>query len=246
MLVSVVTVVFNGAATIEDTLRSVRAQQGVDVEHVVIDGASTDDTMTVIRDSKFRPDVLVSERDQGIYDGMNKGLARSRGEYVGFLNADDFFSTQSALADLLVDAKADCVFGDIDLVDAENTDTVVRRWRTGSFSPVKARLGWQAPHPALYIRKSCFDRWGGFDASMRISADYELALRFLLRHAASWSYRPTCVAKMRMGGRSTRSMGAILEGNMECWRAWRNNRLAGGFLVPFLKPIGKLTQLRTA
>jgi glycosyltransferase len=245
--VSVVTVAFNGAGTIEDALRSVRGQRGVDIEHIVIDGGSSDGTIRIVRESAHQPDVFVSERDHGVYDAMNKGLAAASGDYVGFLNADDFFSSETSLMDLLAEEAGlgtDCVYGDIELVSAKNNDVVVRRWRASPFSALRARLGWQAPHPAFYARRDCFTRWGGFDSSMRISGDYELALRFLLKHSATWTYRPVCVVRMRIGGRSTRSLGGILEGNRECGKAWKQNGLRGGALVPILKPLTKLAQLR--
>lgn len=246
-LVSVVTVAFNATQTIEDTLRSVRSQRGISLEHIVVDGASTDGTAEYVLASSNAPDVLISEPDRGVYDAMNKGLARAQGDYVGFLNSDDFFASDDALAKLLAEEAArgtQCVYGDIELVRAENTDSVIRVWRPGVFTPLLARLGWQAPHPGFYARRDCFAEWGGFDSSMRISGDYEVALRFLLKHAATFAYRPVCVAQMRIGGRSTRSLGGIVTGNRECLRAWRQNGLRGGFLVPFVKPITKLTQLR--
>lgn len=246
-LVSVVTVAFNAAQTIEHTLRSVRSQRGVRLEHIVVDGASHDGTVERVRSSAHAPDVIISEPDRGVYDAMNKGLARAQGDYVGFLNSDDFFASEDALVQLLAEEAVrgtQCVYGDIELVRAENTDSVVRVWRPGAFTPLRARLGWQAPHPGFYAQTECFRKWGGFDASMRISADYELALRFLLKHRASWSYQPMCVARMRMGGRSTGSIRAIVQGNAESLRSWRQNGLRGGFLVPFVKPITKLAQLR--
>ena len=247
MKISVVTVALNAATTIGDTLRSVRAQERVQVEHIVIDGGSTDGTLELARSHAANPDLVRSGRDAGVYDAMNKGLALATGEYVGFLNADDYFTSPASLASLLEGGareKIQCIFGDIDLVRADETRAVVRRWRTGPFSPLRARLGWQAPHSAFYARRECFEQWGGFDASMRIAADYEVALRFLLKHSASWVYNPVCVAHMRMGGRSTRSLAGIIEGNREVGRAWKMNGLRGGFLVPFVKPLTKLAQLR--
>ncbi len=246
-LVSVVTVTSNAVQTIEHALRSVRSQRGVQLEHIVVDGASRDGTVERIHASPHAPDVLISEPDRGIYDAMNKGLTQAQGDYVGFLNADDFFASDDALAELLTDEAArgtECVYGDIELVRADSTNSVVRVWRPGAFSPLRARLGWQAPHPGFYARRDCFLKWGGFDASMRISGDYEVALRFLLKHSATFAYRPVRVARMRIGGRSTRSLGGIVEGNLECLRAWRQNNLAGGLFVPIIKPLTKLQQLR--
>jgi len=224
MKISIITVVFNGESTIGDTLESVNAQTYPDVEHIVIDGGSRDRTLDVVRNRGKRVATLVSERDKGIYDAMNKGLARATGEVVGFLNADDFYLDENVLTDVAKvfgNQQIDACYGDLLYVDQEHADKVVRYWRSSAFVPGSFSNGWVPPHPTFFVRRSIYDKLGGFDLDFRIAADFELMLRFMeIGHIRS-NYLPRLMIKMRLGGTTNKSLSNIIKQNREIMRALR-------------------------
>jgi len=245
MRISIITVVHNSAGTIKDALASVAAQTHHDLEHIVIDGASTDDTLNIVRSHGSRVTTMVSERDGGIYEAMNKGLALATGELVGFLNADDMFSHAQAVASIARAAEenpdADAVYGDIVYVREDHPDQVLRYWRSGAFAPSKLRFGWMPPHPTFYVRTSCLVGLGNFDNRLRIAADYDFVLRTLSRANARAAYVPDVLVRMRAGGASNRSLAAMLRKSREDLWALRHNRV-GGVLTLLCKNLRKLPQ----
>jgi glycosyltransferase len=245
MRVSVVTVCYNSVATIEQTLLSVAAQTHPDVEHIVIDGGSTDGTLEILSRHRQRLAMVVSEPDHGLYDAMNKGWNRATGDVIGFLNADDTFATPEALAWLAATfarTDSDAVYGDLELVSSRGD--VVRVWRSGQFRRFKYHLGWMTPHPATYVRRHLFERHGGFSEALNISADYELMLRFFFLHRASIEYLPQKLVRMTAGGASNGSLSNIARANWQVFRAWRMNGLVTTPTIMLTKPLSKLAQLR--
>ena len=243
MRISVVTVSFNNERTIADTLRSVVQQTHDDIEHIVIDGASTDTTLQVVRTCNERVARVISEPDRGLYDAMNKGLAAATGQYVGFLNADDLFATPRAVAYLAEAASTgpDAVFGDLVYVGTDHIDHIVRRWRSGEFVPARLRFGWMPPHPTFYVRRELLQCVGGFDTSLRIAADYDFMLRCLLRPGATARYVPHDLVRMRLGGASNSSVSAVSRKSREDLLVLRRHRL-GGWLTLACKNLRKLPQ----
>jgi len=242
--ISVVTVCFNNADTVADTLISVASQSHPSIEHIVVDGASTDRTLDIVRDLGAHVDRLISEPDQGIYDAMNKGLAAATGDLVGFLNADDLFAGPEALAQIADAAEAerrDAVCGDLVYVRHDRPDQVVRYWRCGPFSPGRLRYGWMPPHPTFYIRRSLLPQLGGFDTRLRIAADYDFMLRCLRLPGFKLAYVPQVLVRMRMGGASNRSLQAMLRKSREDLQALQRNRV-GGLLTLACKNLRKLPQ----
>lgn len=244
MKITVVTVAYNSAATISDTLRSVARQTHPDIEHIVIDGASKDDTLEVVRREGAHVARVLSEPDKGIYDAMNKGLALATGDFVGFLNADDVFADEHALARIAEAARAgiDTVYGDLVYVRESDVASVVRTWRSGSFDPGQLAYGWMPPHPTFYVRRALMDVSGGFEASFRISADYDLMLRCLKRPGVRVAYVPHVLVRMRMGGASNRSLANLLRKMREDVSALRRNGVGGPFTL-LCKNVRKLPQL---
>lgn len=244
MKISVVTVCFNSAATIADTLVSIAAQTHPDIEHVVIDGGSKDATVALIRSHGAHVSHLLSERDDGIYDAMNKGLRLATGEFVGFLNADDMLATPNtmvAIARAAAPAGVDAICGDLVYVNKDRPSEVVRYWRCGEFSPARLRYGWMPPHPTLYVRRSRVAELGLFDVRLRIAADYDFILRYLGHPGIRVAYVPEVLVKMRTGGASNHSLGALFEKSREDLFALRKNR-AGGLLTLLCKNARKLPQ----
>ncbi len=228
--ISVVTAVFNREATIAEAIGSVAAQDYGMVEHVIQDGGSTDGTLDVIR-RIAGPDVsLQTVRDGGIYDGVNRGIVRTSGDVVGLMHSDDLFAADDILSSVVAafeDPAIDGVYGDLDYVAADDTSRIIRKWRSGPYSPEKLRMGWMPPHPTLYLRRAVFDRWGLYDTQFRISADYDAMLRYLVRGRIRLAYVPRVFVKMRVGGESNRSLRKIIRKSTEDYRAIRANGLGG-------------------
>jgi GT2 family glycosyltransferase len=221
---SVVTVSYNAASTLADTLESVSRQRGCNVEHWLIDGGSRDDTATVVRRHGTHLAGFISEPDRGLYDAMNKGAARSRGDVLGFLNADDWYADPHALAWVAqaFEQGADLVYGDLVFVRAQAPFAVERVWRDGPHEPTDfIRFGWQPAHPTTFVRRSVFDRVGGFDLRWNISADYAFLARAMSLPDLQLRHVPQTLVNMRLGGASTKGWRSLLKGNMQCAEALR-------------------------
>lgn len=244
MKISVITVSYNNCATLLDTLNSVASQTHPDVEHIIIDGGSSDGTIELLEQWRDRLSTIVSEPDHGIYDAMNKGLMRATGDYIGFLNADDIFSQENILATMsavMHDKNPDFCFGDLVYVQPDNLDAIIRHWSSGSFQIEKLRRGWMPPHPTFYVHRAILKSDIRFDTSMSIAADYEFMLRVLSRPGVRGAYIPEVLVKMRTGGASNRSVKAMLRKSKEDFRAIRRHHIGGiGTLV--MKNLRKIPQ----
>ncbi len=222
MKVTVITVCFNSAATIAHTLRSVREQTHNEIEHIIIDGQSTDNTLDIVASEGGHVVKLVSERDNGIYDAMNKGIQLATGDVVAFLNADDFYAASDSLATAvaaLESSGADSCHGDLCYVSQDDPTRTVRYWRSKVFVPGAFERGWCPPHPTFFVRRSVYQRLGGFDLRFKIAADFELMARYLGAARISSHYIPKVLVKMRLGGTTNRSLSNIFKQNGEIRRA---------------------------
>jgi glycosyltransferase involved in cell wall biosynthesis len=242
MKISVITVVFNNADTLLQTIQSVAGQIGGHVEYIVIDGGSTDGSLEIIKEHQALITKWISESDKGIYDAMNKGIAMATGDVIGFLNADDVYASSHVLQAVAENiADADVLYGDLQY---RNTDLkrVVRHWKSGHYSHGDFLWGWMPPHPTFYARRACFEKWGSFSLELRSAADYELMLRFLHKHKATVKYLPKVMVHMRTGGVSNRSLENRMNANQEDQKAWAMNHLKPYFFTLWLKPLRKLPQ----
>lgn len=234
MKISVVTATYNSAATLSDTIESVLQQTYEDIEYIIVDGASTDDTLSIIRsyEPRFNGRLrILSEPDKGLYDAMNKGIRMATGEVVGILNSDDFYYDNRVLEDIaaaFAEHKTDCIFGDLKFVSASNITHVVRVWKGSPYSPGAFFRGWHPAHPTFYCLRSCYERFGLFDTDISISADFDLMLRFIEKNGITTHYLPRNIIWMRTGGESTGSLCRILQGNRNIKHAFRKN----GYKVP--------------
>ena len=244
MKVSVVTAVWNREATVGGAIDSVAAQTYPTIEHLVIDGASTDGTLAQV-EARRRPGmVVISERDAGIYDALNKGLAASTGDVVGLLHSDDFFAHARVIervAALFDDPAVDAVYGDLDYVSASDTTRIIRHWRAGEATRARLARGWMPPHPTLFVRRHVFETHGAYDTRYRIAADYDAVLRWFGRAGITSAYLPEVLVKMRVGGESNASIRKILRKSREDYRALRTNRI-GGIGALIAKNLSKLPQ----
>lgn len=244
LTISVITATFNRVDTIAQALASVSGQTWKQVEHIVIDGASTDGTLKVIEAQRGRLAVLVSERDHGIYDALNKGLALASGDIVGLMHSDDFYADERVLervAMAFADPAVDGVYGDLDYVAKIDPARIIRRWRSGIYQYSRLARGWMPPHPTLFLRRSVIETWGGFDTSFRIAADYDAMLRYLVRGKIRLAYIPEVLVKMRVGGESNRSLARVLRKSREDYTALRRNEV-GGIGALIWKNLSKLDQ----
>jgi len=242
--ISIITVSFNSASTIADTLKAVASQTYQGIEHIIVDGGSTDETVKIVEGF---PHVAkcISEKDEGIYFAMNKGIAMATGDVIGILNADDLYADNEVLAKVAAvfeDPAVDATYADLVFVDREDVSKVVRTWKSGPFKRSSMYNGWMPPHPTFFLRRSLYEKYGHFNTVLRSAADYELMLRFLLKHEINLSYIPETIIKMRQGGKSTASIGNRIKANWEDRKAWCLNGLKPRFFTLILKPIRKISQ----
>ena len=242
--ISVITAVFNRADTVAEALASVHSQSWPAVEHIVIDGGSTDGSLPILQAHGAQLAALVSEPDKGIYDALNKGIRRATGDVVGFLHADDLYETPESLAQVAAafdDPAVDAVYGDLVYVRQEDPSKVVRYWRAGPLMAGSLERGWMPPHPTFYVRRSVYERLGLFDTRFRIAADYESILRILGRGRARSAYVPQVLVRMRLGGISNRSLRSMLMKSREDYAAMQINGI-GGINALLRKNLSKLPQ----
>lgn len=230
MKISVVTAVYNRRDTIADAVMSIRSQTHANIEHIVQDGASRDGTLDILAELAAPGMMLESTDDGGIYDGINRGIARATGDVIGLMHSDDLFAAPDVLARVattMTDDALDGVYGDLVYVSAADPARVIRYWKSGAYHPDHLRRGWMPPHPTLYLRREVFDRWGGYDTDFRIAADYEAMLRWLVKGQIRLAYIPEVMVRMRVGGESNRSIGRIIRKSSEDYSAIRRHGVGG-------------------
>ena len=245
MKISIITACYNSAETIRDTIESVLAQDYTEIEYIIIDGASKDDTLKIVNEYQGRLTKVISEKDGGIYFALNKGIALATGEVIAFLHADDVYASPTVISDIMkkfAESGSDAVYGDLQYVERGNTDKVVRNWISGKYRDGIFLEGWMPPHPAFFLKRACYMKYGGFNTTFRTAADYELMLRMLHKHKISVGYVPKVIVNMRVGGVSNASIGNRIKANREDKRAWIVNGLKPGMFTLIRKPLSKLLQ----
>ena len=244
MKISVVTATYNSVKTLGDCIDSVNRQSYPEVEHIVVDGGSTDGTVDLVRATASRSARVTSQPDEGIYDALNKGIARSTGEVIGFLHSDDFYPCHDILAAVglaLQDPSVKAVYGDLQYVRKDDTSKVVRHWRSQRFLPGLLEKGWMPPHPTLFVKRDAYERIGGFDLRFSISADYHSVLRLFRQNDFRFVYLPRILVKMRVGGASNRSMVNIILKSRQDLQALRETGV-GGWWTLARKNLSKVSQ----
>lgn len=245
MKISIVTVCYNSVETIEDTILSVASQGHRHIEHIIVDGASTDGTLEIIQKYQDRLARFVSEPDNGIYDAMNKGIALASGEVVGTLNSDDVYANNAVLATV---AKAfrkpdvDACYGDLVYVDRYDMNKIVRYWKSRPYADGLFERGWLPAHPTFFVRRGVYRRYGGFDLDYKIQSDFELTMRLLAVHKIKSVYIPEILVKMRMGGTTNRRLLNIIKGNIESYHACKKHGLKVNPLFFVVKILSRLPQ----
>ena len=247
MKISIITVCYNSAETIRDTIESVLSQTYPDVEYIIVDGASKDATMDVISEYSGRISKVISEPDKGIYDAMNKGVQLASGDVIGILNSDDFYEYPHALdevvASFMVSPECDLVFGDVVFVRPKDLGRVVRFYGASHFRPWKLRFGWMPPHPATFIKRSAYEKAGLYSLGYKIAADYEMFVRLLLVNRLTFRRIEKVLVRMRAGGASTAGVKSSIRLNSEIVRACRENGVYTNLVMVLSKIPFKVLEL---
>lgn len=245
MKISIITATYNSQDTIADAINSVASQTYKHIEHIIIDGKSTDNTLEIINENSGRISKLISESDTGIYDALNKGIKNATGDVIAFLHADDIYVDNTIIekaANLFHEKQTDSIYGDLLYVSKENTNKIIRNWKAGEYSFSKLKRGWMPPHPTFFVKKEIYKQYGLFNTDFKIAADYDIILRFLGKHKISTAYLPVVMIKMRVGGESNKSIKNIIKKMKEDVKALKKNNL-GGRQTVFMKNIIKIPQI---
>lgn len=244
MKISIITATYNSASTIAETLQCVASQTYGEVEHIIIDGLSKDNTLEVI--NQF-PHIskIVSEKDNGIYDAMNKGIQLASGDIIGILNSDDFYVDENILKEIaqtFEQTQCDIVYGNLNFVDVNNINKIKRKWIAGNYQLKDFLNGWMPPHPTFFVRKEVYQKFGVFNLSLGSAADYELMLRFMYKHQLKASYLNKTIVHFRMGGASTKNVNNRIKANINDRKAWQINNIEPKWYTLHLKPLRKIKQ----
>jgi glycosyltransferase involved in cell wall biosynthesis len=242
--ITLLTVCYNSQLTIADTIASVAKQNYKNLEYIIVDGASKDGTIDIVKRFPVVSKV-VSEPDNGIYDAMNKGLSLATGEVVGLINADDFYADETVLSQVAAtfkDPSVDACYADLLYVDPLTTNKVIRYWKSCDYRHGLFENGWMPAHPTFFVRRNVYEKYGNFDLSFLRQADFDLTMRFLAVHKIKSVYIPKVWIKMRVGGLSNNSISGILKGNLEAYRACRKNGLNVGYFFIARKILSRIPQ----
>lgn len=242
MKISIITATYNSAKTLSDTLDSILRQTHQDYEVIIQDGLSTDSTLDIAHnyEQRFGGKLRIfSEKDNGLYDAMNRGISHATGDVVGILNSDDFYNDERVLErinEAFIQNDIDCTYANLVYVNHDDTSQVVRRWKGSQYTPGAFVRGWHPAHPTFYVKRECLSKYGAFDTAFAVSADFELMLRLIEKHQLRSRYLPYCMVRMREGGESNGKLRNIIRGNRNIMRAFRKN----GIKVSMLYSVKRL------
>ncbi len=242
--VSIITSVLNGENTIANAIESIMRQNYENIEHIIVDGNSTDQTVSIVKEYANHIDTFISEPDEGVYDAMNKGIKLATGDVIATLNSDDFYASQSVVRNMVEFIEMhnlDAAYGDLVYVSSNNTDKIIRFWKAGEYQKGTFRHGWVLPHPTFFCKREVFEKYGYFNPNLSIASDFELLLRFIEKYHIKIGYQPQVIVKMRTGGKAYSLMG-ILCGNLEIISSFQLNNLSISPWFFIRKPITKLSQ----
>lgn len=248
MKISIITVSFNSSKTISETIESVLMQDYEDIEYIIFDGQSTDGTQDIIRSYGSRIAKFVSEKDNGLYDAMNKAIDVATGEVIAILNSDDLYATPQTISRVMktfIEKKVDAVFGDLYYFRTGDTEKSIRYYSAKTFRPEKVKMGFLPPHPAFFVKRSVYEQYGKFDLQFKYASDFDLMSRFLCVQRVSYHYLNEIIVKMRMGGISTNSLSRIIEINKEDMASCRKNGIRTNFFLFHFKYFEKVLHIKS-
>ncbi|MGC3977163.1 MAG: glycosyltransferase family 2 protein [Paludibacteraceae bacterium] len=247
MKVTIITATFNSEKGIQETIDSVYNQDYKNIEYIIIDGGSYDDTIKIIKENQNKISYLISEKDNGIYDAFNKGIKLSTGDIIGFLNSDDILADDSIVSKIVetyYSEKSDIVYGNLVYQSMKNGKTkTIRNWISKDFKLHYLKLGWMPPHPTLYCKKEIYQTLGLFDDKLQIAADYDFIVRVFRQPYIKKTYLPITMVKMNIGGVSNSSIKNIIKKSSEDYYIIKKNKIGGGFTL-MMKNISKIYQFK--
>lgn len=244
MKISVITVVKNNERTIRQAVESVLAQKNIDLEYIVIDGESTDNTYNILKEYKDRLAVLISEKDRNLYHALNKAISLATGDVVALLHSDDMYASDTVLSEVIEkfeQGNYSIVYGDLAIVRSDDSKRMVRLWRSGNFKMYKLYLGWMPPHPTFIVKRELYTKYGMFDTEIKIAADYDIIVRFMLKEGRNSCYLPRLIVKMRAGGTSNNTPVNTMKKLRDDYMIVKRHKLLG-LLTLTLKKARKLSQ----
>ncbi len=244
MKISIITTTYNSSGFVRDAIMSVISQTWTGIEYIIIDGGSSDNTLEIIEEYKPRIAQVISEPDKGRYDAMNKGIKLATGDVIGFLHSDDIFESDQTIekiADCFEKKHTDLIYGDCLYVSKKNTDMVIRRWKSKSFVPEMLRKGWMPPHTTIFAKREVYEKFGLYNLSYRISADYDWIVRLFSSPGITSFYLPQIITRMRVGGISNSGLTNFYTKRLEDYCVIRINR-SGNILTLLRKNLSKLSQ----
>ncbi len=245
VVVSIVTVCYNSEITIEDTILSVINQSYVNIEYIIVDGLSTDNTLEIVNKYQGKVSKIISEKDDGLYHAINKGIEMASGEIVAILNSDDIYQDNKVIEDvvsLFEKDKVETCYADLVYVDRIDTSKTIRYWKSGEYMDGLFFKGWMPPHPTFFVKKKVYDKYGMFNLEFKSASDYEIMLRFIHKNKVKIGYLPRVIVRMRVGGVSNMSIANRIKANREDKKAWKINGLTPKPFTLLFKPLSKLTQ----
>lgn len=245
MRVTLITATYNSEKHLEDCILSVIRQRYRDIEHIIIDGNSTDNTINIIKKYESQLSGWKSEPDKGMYDAINKGMNMATGDIIGILNSDDMLDSDDvieAIVNAFKEQKVDSLYGDLEYVDPVDTNKIHRIWKGKPYDRKLFRHGWMPAHPTFYFKRSLLEKYGGYENHYYSAADYEFMARYLYKHHVSSYYLPKLIVKMRRGGQSNSSIYKRLRANRRDYLAMKKNDIPFAFIVSILKPLSKIHQ----
>jgi glycosyltransferase involved in cell wall biosynthesis len=247
MTISIITITYNSEKTLKDTIKSVLNQSYKNIEYIIVDGNSKDKTIDIVKSYGDKISKFISEPDKGIYDAMNKGLKLATGDVIGILNSDDVYFDNLVIKKVINKFKnesVDGIYGDLFYVKEDDLNNVVRYWKSSKFIQGSFSKGWHPAHPTFFVKKDIYEKYGYFDLDMKVSADFEIMLRFLEKYKITTSYLPEVIVRMRLGGESNSSIGNIINGNKDILKAFDKNKIkVSKILYPFYRLIPKVIQV---
>ena len=246
MKVSIITITYNSQSTVEDTIKSVVGQDFKDIEYIIVDGKSRDRTLQIANKYSHRISKIISEKDKGLYDALNKGIRHATGDIVGLLHSDDLYANSNVISKVVQkfvqDPGVQGVYADLVFVNRNDVTKVMRTWKPGEYEEGAFVKGWMPPHPTFFVKRELYDQFGYFNTDLKLSADYELMLRFIHKNNIRLAYLPETIVKMRMGGISNTSFFVKLKANLEDKKAWKLNGVKPGLFTTLMKPLKKVGQ----
>ena len=245
MKVSLITVTYNSEKFLEECILSVVEQDYKNIEHIIIDGNSTDNTISIIKKNEKHITKWISETDRGMYDAINKGIKMATGDIIGILNSDDVLASPdviSAIVKAFAEQNVDTLYGDLEYVETDDTTKIYRVWKGKHYKRTRFKTGWMPAHPTFYIKRELIDIYGGYQNHYYSAADYEFMARYLYQHKLTSFYLPKLIVKMRRGGQSNNNIKKRLRANRRDYLAMKKNNIPFPFFVSIIKPLSKLHQ----